>query len=122
MTNVLTHEELLREISTVELAVCWALEYHQKRAEMNAAGQATWQVEYPARAVREGHEGRVSYVLTIDESGRVTNCVVAASSGYPLLDEATCRTARRARFEPALDASGSPTTGSWEDTAVYDLR
>lgn len=84
--------------------------------------RSTWRVIYPPQAVRKEQEGRVSYVLTIDERGRVTNCVVTASSGHSLLDEAACRTGRGARFEPALDVNGSPTASTWEDTATFDLH
>jgi hypothetical protein len=45
--NVLSHGDLLREVGTIELALAWAIEYHEKKAQMNAAGQATWKVEYP---------------------------------------------------------------------------
>ena len=82
----------------------------------------TWPVDYPRDAVWREQEGRVSVRLAVDEKGKVTGCLVTVSSGFPLLDEATCRTARRARFEPALDASGSPTTGIYEDVYVYALN
>ena len=78
-------------------------------------------VDYPAEALRREQQGRVGYRLTIDESGKVTDCVVTSSSGFPLLDDATCRMALKAAFEPALDADGRPTSGTWQSTEVYSL-
>ena len=78
--------------------------------------------DYPNEAIRRGQEGRVAYKVTIDETGRVTSCVVTSSSGYPLLDEGTCRAMRNVRFEPARDADGAPTTGNFESAWIYDLR
>ena len=84
--------------------------------------QSTWRVDYPSEAVRKEQEGRVTFVLSIDDTGVVTNCVVTVSSGHPLLDQAACRTGRNARFEPALDASGAPVASTLETTSVYDLH
>ena len=43
----------------------------------------------------------------------MTDCSVTSSSGSSALDQATCRILRsRARFTPARDSSGNPTTGS----------
>jgi TonB family protein len=77
---------------------------------------------YPPRSVQKGEEGRVGFALTVDEKGKVTSCIITATSGYSRLDEATCRIFRQARFQPALDASGTPTTGRYESTYVFDLH
>jgi protein TonB len=82
---------------------------------------STWRVDYPAEAVWKEQEGRVGYRLTIDEQGNVTECVVTSSSGHALLDDATCRSAKRAQFEPALDADGTPVPGTFESRDVYAL-
>ncbi|HYD36402.1 MAG TPA: energy transducer TonB, partial [Allosphingosinicella sp.] len=45
--------------------------------------------------------------------GRVTDCTVTASSGSAALDSATCRLMKqRARFTPARDSDGHPTSDS----------
>lgn len=55
--------------------------------------------DYPSRAQREERSGTVGYKLEVGADGRVSSCVVTASSGHPDLDEATCRLLpRRARF------------------------
>jgi len=47
----------------------------------------------------------------------VADCQVTRSSGSPDLDQATCdNIRRRARFNPATDGDGNPTTGSYAST------
>lgn len=85
---------------------------------------AAWLVaaDYPARALREGRQGPVGATLAIGADGRVTGCTIAASSGSPDLDAATClMVARRARFTPATDAQGAPASGSWTGTFTWSI-
>ena len=68
--------------------------------------------DYPAAALRGNDQGTTGFSLTIGPNGRVTDCSVTASSGSSALDQATCRILRsRARYTPARDASGNPTSG-----------
>lgn len=70
--------------------------------------------DYPSRALREEREGTTGFRLTVDAGGRVTNCEITSSSGSPDLDQATCdNLRRRARFNPATDGEGQPTSGSY---------
>lgn len=57
--------------------------------------------EYPERARRRGHEGRVVLAVTVTATGEPVSVEVADSSGYPLLDRAALRAVRRWRFHPA---------------------
>jgi TonB family protein len=60
--------------------------------------------DYPSAALRAGDEGRVSFTLYVDATGRVTGCAIRQSSGSSLLDNTSCALLqRRARFEPARD-------------------
>lgn len=73
--------------------------------------------DYPTAEIRAGHAGTVRFRLAIDADGRVTGCTIEQSSGYPRLDDATCRHAsRRARFDPASDAMGERVAGSYAGT------
>lgn len=90
-------------------------------------GLARWsariQENYPSRAVRDEIEGRVGVRVTIGTNGRVSDCTVTSSSGSSILDSAACDGMERyARFNPALDDAGNPTTGSYSTTIVYDLN
>ena len=88
--------------------------------------QRSWsqriQDNYPARAVRDEIEGRVGVRVTVGPNGRVSGCSVSSPSGSSILDDAACQDITRyARFSPALDDDGNPTTGSWGTTIVYQL-
>lgn len=70
--------------------------------------------DYPSRALREEREGTTGFRVTVGPDGRVTDCQITSSSGSPDLDDATCANVRRrARFNPAMDGDGKPTTGSY---------
>ena len=89
-------------------------------------GQGRWaariQENYPARAIRDETEGSVGVRVTISPQGRVTACSVTNSSGSPVLDEAACDgMTRYARYNPALDDAGNPTSGSASTRIVYQL-
>ena len=69
--------------------------------------------DYPASAQSAGAEGTVQASLTIGPDGRVVGCNVTRSSGNSSLDGATCNILRRrAKFTPARDSNGQPTTDS----------
>jgi len=55
--------------------------------------------------------------------GRVTGCTVTGSSGSAALDNATCRIMRsRARFSPARDSNGQPTTDSYAASITWRIQ
>jgi len=63
---------------------------------------------YPAAALRAGQQGRTIAVAVIDKKGTVKTCIVAATSGSPTLDRATCDVlTQRGRFSPGLDKDGN---------------
>ena len=72
--------------------------------------------DYPTRALREEREGTTSFRVTVGPDGRVTGCEITGSSGSDDLDNATCsNVTRRARFNPATDGDGNPTSGSYSN-------
>jgi periplasmic protein TonB len=90
-------------------------------------GQSGWarriQENYPSRAIREQREGRVGVRVNVNTDGRVTSCSVTNSSGSSDLDSAACEGMERyARFDPATNSDGQPTSGSWSTTIVYRLQ
>ncbi|HUE79748.1 MAG TPA: TonB family protein [Sphingomicrobium sp.] len=67
--------------------------------------------DYPQRALQAGEQGSVTARLTVGPNGRVLNCQVTSSSRSRALDRTTCRILQsRARFTPARDNRGKPTT------------
>ena len=78
---------------------------------------------YPQRAIRREIQGSVGVSVVVDTNGRVSSCSVTSSSGEAVLDEGACQAMERyARYEPALDAAGNPTTGRDSLTIVYRLN
>lgn len=81
------------------------------------------QENYPSRALREEIEGTVGVRVSVTPDGRVGSCQVTSSSGSSILDEAACRGMERyARFNPALDDAGNPTTGSYSTRITYRIN
>lgn len=81
----------------------------------NPANWATTN-DYPARALREEREGTTGFRVTVGTDGRVVDCQITSSSGHADLDAATCdNVRRRARFTPATDGEGNPTTGTYSN-------
>jgi protein TonB len=56
--------------------------------------------QYPVEAKKEGIEGQVILLLTVDETGRVTRVKIVSGPGYGL-EAAAEQTAYRFRFAPA---------------------
>ncbi|HET9629761.1 MAG TPA: energy transducer TonB [Novosphingobium sp.] len=72
--------------------------------------------DYPSRALREEREGTTGFRVTIGTDGRVTDCQITSSSGSPDLDQTACDKIRqRARFIPATDGEGNPTTSTYSN-------
>jgi periplasmic protein TonB len=75
--------------------------------------------DYPQAAIQADQQGTVTVRLTVGTNGRVASCNVSSSSGSRALDSATCRILQsRARFTPARDNQGNPTT----DTVTQRIR
>ncbi|MFL6858734.1 MAG: energy transducer TonB [Allosphingosinicella sp.] len=70
--------------------------------------------DYPSSALRNEETGTVRVRLEVGSNGRVTSCSVTGSSGSSALDSATCRLlTSRARFTPARDSNGQPTSDTY---------
>ncbi|MEA3000550.1 MAG: periplasmic protein TonB [Sphingomonadales bacterium] len=80
------------------------------RARANLASYVS-DADYPAEAIRREEQGVTRFRLVVSADGRVSDCAVTGSSGSTALDAATCRLMKsRARFSPARDGDGRPTT------------
>ncbi len=78
--------------------------------------------DYPTRALQLGQEGVTGFRLTVGTDGKVTNCEITKPSGSPELDKTTCDLMRRrARFTPATDGDGNPTTGSYPSSVRWQI-
>jgi protein TonB len=69
--------------------------------------------DYPGEAFRNRQQGSVGFRLQVGPDGRVKGCAIISSSGFESLDSTTCRLLTlRARFSPARDRFGKPTSDS----------
>lgn len=70
--------------------------------------------DYPTASLRRGEQGTARFEVSVGSDGKVIDCRVTSSSGAAELDAATCKhVAKRARFEPATDASGARVGGTY---------
>lgn len=78
--------------------------------------------DYPQSALRNEEQGTTAVRLTVGTDGRVSGCDITSSSGSSSLDSATCNVLRRrARFTPAKDSAGQPTTDSITQRVTWRL-
>lgn len=96
----------------------------KSRPALPAGRPADWITldDYPQDARRENRQGDVRFRLAVSNSGQPTACVISGSSGHLDLDYAACRLLlERARFRPALDRSGTPTTGYYGSRILWRI-
>jgi TonB family protein len=78
--------------------------------------------DYPAAALHLKMSGVTAFRLGLDSTGKPIRCEIAGSSGFDLLDEATCkRLVNNARFSPALDEAGKPREGIYSGRVRWVL-
>lgn len=85
---------------------------------------ATWitPLDYPIEIVADGKEGRTSFRLAIDTSGKPSACEVTEKSGEATLDSVTCKLLmERARFHPARDVQGAPVAGLYQNRIAWKI-
>ncbi len=79
--------------------------------------------DYPKGALRAGASGTVRTRFVVGINGRVSGCVVTASSGNAELDATTCRLiTQRFRFAPARDGTGRPVADEAEGEQHWSTR
>ena len=88
--------------------------------DLHAAYRLNPAPEYPPLALRRGWQGTVRLRVALDPEGHPTNVDLAASSGYPMLDESALATVRRWRFSPAT-RSGKPVAATVEVPIVFKI-
>lgn len=62
---------------------------------------------YPPQSLAAGEQGPVYFIVKLDNRAQATSCQVTHGSGFPRLDEETCRLiVNHAVFKSALNAEG----------------
>lgn len=70
-------------------------------------------VDYPEAAKEAGATGTAQARLQISPDGRVSGCSLIRQTGNSALDNFVCRVLGRARFTPAKDSNGQPTSDTY---------
>lgn len=113
-----------RILFAAALLLCASEAHAQVTPAKPSNDPATWVTEsdYPIKALRDGAEGMVRFLLVIDANGAVIGCTVETSSGSALLDDATCRLlTARAVFQPAKGSDGRPREGAYRAAIKWQL-
>lgn len=78
--------------------------------------------DYPSDMLMRGKRAIVQFRLNIDANGEPTACHIQQSTRPQAFDDAVCKAImRNARFEPALDAEGTPLASYWINTVVFHM-
>jgi protein TonB len=77
--------------------------------------------QYPHADLQAGHEGTVKLGFLVDETGKVKDSKVTASSGFATLDEAARLALAQCSFEPARK-HGKPVQQWTKVDYVWQLR
>lgn len=77
--------------------------------------------DYPSSALDNNEQGTVTVTLTIGPSGRVTGCSPSGNASSTL-KQTTCRiVSARARFSPAQDENGNPTSSTYSQSITWRI-
>ena len=78
--------------------------------------------DYPFDAMRKDQSGFAHVVVMVDETGKIADCTLIATSGIAVLDAQTCIILRkRATFHPAIGADGKPTRGIFHQRVNWEM-
>ena len=78
--------------------------------------------DYPANALRLGHEGVTRFQLNVGADGKVQSCEIVVSSGHAALDEAACTNLRkRGKFVAATGPDGAAMPGTYSSAVRWTL-
>jgi hypothetical protein len=78
--------------------------------------------DYPRAAFNAGEQGRVTVVLSVDETGEPQVCTVRATTAPASLAKLSCNLLiQRARFEPARDDRGKAVAGEFVQGVQWSL-
>ena len=77
--------------------------------------------DYPASALAAGEQGLSTFMLDIDDGGKVRGCNILISSGSIALDQQACLVGSRWNFQPARNIDGRPTFGRTKHTLNWRL-
>ncbi len=83
--------------------------YQRQVTPLGSPGNWLGSDDYPVAMMRSGGQGIVRFRLTVDEAGTVSGCHIQQRTNPDEFADLSCKLIiKRAKFLPALDASGKP--------------
>lgn len=114
---------------TDNLVTTWGLDSKQQATLSKRPGPlskpAAWisSSDYPPAMFARGKQALVNFRLSVSAQGTPTACEIQSSYNDKKFDEATCAALmRRARFTPAMDASGQAVPSFYLNTVRWIMR
>ena len=87
-------------------------------ASLKNPGSVVLDTDYPARS--HSKQGTTRFELIVGPDGKPVSCTTTVSSGHEVLDQSACNAfVKRARFSPAKDEAGNPTTGRYKGSITW---
>lgn len=80
------------------------------------------EARYPRRALNQGEQGIFRMRVIVDETGKVTDCVINNATIQDALESPACKTMVQAEFEPAIDAEGNAFRSYHSTTITYRVN
>jgi Gram-negative bacterial TonB protein C-terminal len=78
--------------------------------------------DYPMKMLRERQNAHIRFRLIIGVDGKVISCAVQSAAGPTDFRDWTCDLIkRRAKFPPALDATGKPVKAYWSSSVRWGV-
>lgn len=107
----------------------WGLDVAQQKSlsrKPKARGTAaSWfsPDDYPSKMLDRNKQAMVNVRVIVDEKGAPATCTIQRSTHPKDFDDLVCRLIlKRARFEPALDASGNPVRSFYTQRVTWRLE
>ncbi|QFT76285.1 energy transducer TonB [Erythrobacter sp. THAF29] len=109
-----------------QLMVSWGLDLAEQKAQTRQPKLENWRkinerlfANWPSDMIEEAWRGSVNICVLVDERGRTNGCQATNMAMTQEMQEATCNSMTRARFDPARDAEGKPMRSFYEMTITY---
>ncbi len=78
--------------------------------------------DYPAQAVRKGHQGIIAFRLMVGPDGKPESCHIQQGTKPEGFQTLVCdKLMQRARFEPALGNGGKPIRSFYQNTVRFQI-
>jgi TonB family protein len=97
--------------------------YRRSATPLGSPGNWLRSDDYPSAMVRAGGQGLVRFRLTVDEAGNVSSCHIQQRTNPDEFADLSCKLiTKRAKFSPALDASGKPVASLYTNMVRWTME